>query len=161
MNDLFDDPVLVVIGAARGTATAVARLLQLLPLPVPAPVVVAIQGARAADVAELLSLAPPELRLLSGPQPLLPGGVWLAPPGHDVLVDGELLLLHPPGGGADRPTLATLFASAARRRALGVLVGDTGKDGVAAAAAFADAPLLRLDPMRVPEASYGGCVDRR
>lgn len=160
MSAPFDDPGLVVIGAARGAELALARLLKLLPAPFPAPVVIAIQNGTRDDVERLLELGPPELRLAHEPLPLLAGEMWLAPAGTHLLVDGETLVPSRSTALGERTALAPLFASASGRRVLGVLLGDTGADGAVAAAALGDQPLLRPDPDRIPSGQILRVVDQ-
>ncbi len=150
MVSTMDDIRLVVIGAAAGTEVALGKLFALLPLPMAAAVVVAVQGAAPDDVVRVLQLGPPELRLLWRPQPLGNGGLWLVPPGYEVRIEGDCLVPRPAGRRGAPMVLAPLFASAAPHAVLGVLLGDTGLDGEAAAAAFGSCPLLRPDPDQLP-----------
>jgi two-component system chemotaxis response regulator CheB len=128
---------LVVLGASTGGPGALATILGELPKDFPLPILVVLHIARPFDTAfgEWLD-AQSSLRVAyarDGDPIPGPGRVVLAPPErHLVLRDGRLRLTDEPERHSCRPSVDSLFESAARERGNGVvaaLLTGMGKDG--------------------------------
>ncbi len=128
---------LIVIGASAGGVQAVRSLLAGLPRDLSAAVVVAIHsGARGkshlATVLGARSTLPAEFA--RDDEPLRPGQVYVAPPGHDVFVlRDHLHVVRCPTPSQFRPSIDALFISAAASygpRVIGVVLSGTLDDGV-------------------------------
>lgn len=129
----------VVVAASAGGAEALRELVAGLPADLPAAVCVVVHGSPESHG------APAHLLDRSGPlpaayatdgEPLLPGRIYVAPPGRHLVVGegGVLRTTRGPREHGLRPAADALFRSAARwldARVVGVVVPGTLDDGVA------------------------------
>lgn len=153
-------PAVLVVGAARDAQDALLRLVAELPWPLPWPVVAVVQNAGPEDLRALVATAPRPMVVVHDRQPLGVDAVHLARDGYHLLLETEGLVLSPdPPEHGIRPAITPLFESAAwtfAAAARGVLLGDVGPDGDAAAAALPGsarsprAALPSLSPSRGP-----------
>ncbi|MBI2305892.1 MAG: chemotaxis protein CheB [Rhodocyclales bacterium] len=134
---------IVVIGASLGGLQAVHKVLAGLPGDFPLPLAVA-QHRRQEGGDSLLFVLQDScaLSVREGEDklPIMPGCVYLAPSGYHLLVDGDHFALstESPVSYA-QPSIDVLFESAADtfgRRAIGVVLTGSGRDGAAGLAAI-------------------------
>ncbi|WP_139558730.1 PAS domain S-box protein [Methylotetracoccus oryzae] len=127
---------LVVIGASAGGLRALRPLVASLERHGRTAYVLAqhLSPAHVSNLAEILGFHS-ALTILGADQgaPLRPDHLYVAPPGHDVLVrDGHLELLPPEPSAFISPSIDKLFISAAesfRDQAVGVILSGSGHDG--------------------------------
>jgi two-component system chemotaxis response regulator CheB len=128
---------LVAIGASTGGPRAVVEVLRALPADFPLPIllVIHIADAFAATLAEWIAAQVPQLpvRLAVEPVPLEGQGVFLAPPGHHLIVrKRKLHLSDEPERYSCRPSVDVLFDSIAAEcgaGGIGCLLTGMGQDG--------------------------------
>lgn len=134
---------LVVIGASAGGVGALEEVIAGLPADLPAAVCVTIHLAP--DTSSMLApiLARAGLlpaRAASDGEPLQPGEILVAPPGHHLLVaDGTAHLTLDARENGHRPAIDVLLRSAAQAygpRAVGVILSGVLDDGTAGLAAI-------------------------
>jgi two-component system chemotaxis response regulator CheB len=129
---------IVVIGASAGGVEALADIARALPADLWAALLVVLHvGPEAHPVmAQLLSRVGrlPACYAAAG-ELIRPGCIYLAPPGHHLLVDGERIrLTTAPAEHGVRPAADVLFRSAAGAcgpRVVGVVLSGSGCDGAA------------------------------
>jgi two-component system chemotaxis response regulator CheB len=145
----------LVVGASTGGPTALAELLSALPasLAVPIAVVQHSSPQLARTLAEQLATRSPlPVRAASHGETIGASGVWIAPGGTHLVLEGRLFgLSDAPPEHSCRPSVDVLFRSAARSFGAGVLavvLTGMGEDGVAGARAVVDAggQVLAQDP---------------
>lgn len=136
-DTLFDGIDAIVVGASAGGVEALNRLLPALPaaLPVPVLVVLHLLPDVQSELADLFG-ARCALRVIEANdrQPLLPGTVYIAPPGYHLLVgaDRTCSLSVDEPVNFSRPSIDVLFESAAwtfQSRVLGILLTGASADG--------------------------------
>jgi two-component system chemotaxis response regulator CheB len=127
---------IVVIGASAGGVTALLELVERLPADFPAAVCVVlhIPAYATSELPYLLSKAGPlpAHHPLDG-EVLQPGTIYVAPPDHHLLVEGDRVLVrHGPKENRFRPSVDALFRSAAYMhgpRVIGVVLTGYLDDG--------------------------------
>jgi two-component system chemotaxis response regulator CheB len=129
---------LIVIGASAGGIEALARLVRGLPPALPAAlcIVCHVLADARSSLPEILSRSG---RLLAtharDGEPVHPGHIYVAPPGHHLLLaNGHVRLSPGPRENGHRPAIDPLFRSAARGygpRVVGVILSGSMQDGVA------------------------------
>lgn len=134
----------VVVGASAGGVTALRALAAGLPQDFPGAVCIVLHiGSHASSLPELLSAAGPlpARHAMHGSRPL-PGHIYVAPPDHHLLFDGERLVLsRGPREHHTRPAIDPLFRSAAISvgpRVIGVVLTGRLDDGSAGLQAIKD-----------------------
>ena len=139
-------PEIVVIGASTGGPQALQAILPRLPASFAPPVVI-VQHIAAGFAASIVDWLAPQcalpLQLAQAGQVLDHPGIYLAPTGRHLLVQGRTLALsdEPPLRG-HRPSATFLFNSVAASygpHAIGVLLTGMGDDGAAGLVALRDA----------------------
>lgn len=148
----------LVIGASAGGVMALMELFAAFPPDIPASVGVVLH--RSAAQKELAYVLGRRSRLQviepDGNLPLERGRIYLAPPDHHLLIDGEQIVIHRgPKEHSTRPAVDPLFRSAAvqyGRRVVGVLLTGGGEDGVSGLIAISKARGLTL--AQDPEEAY-------
>ncbi|MEX2393890.1 MAG: chemotaxis protein CheB [Actinomycetota bacterium] len=132
------------MAASAGGLSALSRVIGALPgdFPVPLVVVLHLDRRHRSLMAEILGRRTAlSVRQAAEGDTLAPGVVYIAPPDHHVLVngDGSLSLSRSELVHFVRPSADLLFESAAaayRSRAIGVVLTGTGADGSVGAKAF-------------------------
>ncbi|MDR7321027.1 MULTISPECIES: chemotaxis protein CheB [Catenuloplanes] len=130
----------IAVGASAGGVEALRALAQGLPAGLPAAVLVVLHMPREAPSAlpAILSrhCALPVVAAADGEQ-ITPGRVYVARPGHHLLLlGGRLRLSHGPSENGHRPAVDPLFRSVARSagpRAIGVVLSGSQADGASGA----------------------------
>jgi len=126
----------IVIGASAGGVQALTTLVGALPHNLPAAVFIVLHLS-ANSPSYLPTILGRESRLrvahaLDG-EPIVPGHVYVAPPDqHLIIEDGKVALVHGPKENLHRPSIDTLFRSAARwagSRVIGVVLTGARDDG--------------------------------
>ena len=134
---LFDGIDAIVVGASAGGVEALNRLLPSLSVTLPVPVLVVLHLLPdvQSELAELFG-ARCALRVIEANdrQPLLPGTVYIAPPGYHLMVgaDRTCSLSVDEPVNFSRPSIDVLFESAAwtfQSRVLGILLTGASADG--------------------------------
>ena len=126
----------IVIGASWGGLAALTRVINDLPADFDVPIVIVQHRSRHADnlLAGLLQDATP-LRVVDAEdkEPLLPGGVYIAPANYHMLVDnGHLSLTTDPTVRFSRPSIDVTLMSAADTypdSTIGVILTGANDDG--------------------------------
>ena len=128
----------VVIGASAGGVEATTRLVRRLPSGIKAPVLIAVHMSSNAPSAlpGILSRAGDlEARHPADGEPMRNGVIYVAPPDHHLLVEGDVVrVVRGPRENGHRPAIDPLFRSAARHygtRAVGVVLSGVLDDGSA------------------------------
>ena len=126
----------IVVGASAGGVQALSKLVSQLPADLPAAVfiVLHIQAHAPSFLPEILSR---ECHLTVGHarngEEIVPGRIYVAPPDHHLLIEAKhVRLVHGPKENLHRPSIDTLFRSAARwagPRAIGVVLTGARDDG--------------------------------
>ena len=126
----------IVIGASAGGVQALSKLVKDLPADLPAAVFIVLHIP--VDATSLLPtiLAHnsnlPVAHAVNG-EPVLRGRIYVAPPDRHLLVEGQTVkLVHGPRENLHRPSIDTLFRSAARwmgPRVIGVVLTGARDDG--------------------------------
>jgi two-component system CheB/CheR fusion protein len=130
---------LVVIGASAGGVEALSALVASLPTPFPAPIVIAqhLDPTRPSHMNEVLGRhSPLPVETARDKQMLEPGHIYIAPPNQQISVVDTRIALLPTTTERFRPSIDTLFESAAaayEERAIAVVVSGTSSDGAAGA----------------------------
>jgi two-component system chemotaxis response regulator CheB len=131
---------IIVVGASVGGVEAVSRILADLPADLPAAVLVVIHTAPHARslLAQILGRAgklPARSPRPDGGEPIRPGQVYVAPPDHHMLLDGERVkIVRGPTENHTRPAIDPLFRSAALHHGpsvIGVILTGFLDDGSA------------------------------
>jgi two-component system chemotaxis response regulator CheB len=129
---------LVVIGASAGGVEALRNLVGELPADLPAAVVVVLHlppGGHSALAGILDAAGKLPAAVAEHGAKIEPGHLYVAPPDHHLLVDGDCLLLSgEPPENSHRPAIDALFRSAARTRGssvAGVVLSGVLDDGTA------------------------------
>ena len=129
-------PEIVVIGASWGGLAALTRLIGDLPADFNVPVAVVQHRSRHADnllAALLQDTTPLTVVDVEDKEPLLPGGVYIAPANYHMLVDeGHLSLTTDPLVRFSRPSIDVTFMSAADTylgSTIGVVLTGANDDG--------------------------------
>lgn len=153
---------LIVIGASAGGVETLQRVVAGLPRELPASVCVVLHLAPSSPsaLAQILDRAGPlPCRTASDGEPLRLGEILVAPPDrHLEIEDGRVRLTVGPRDNGHRPSVDTLFRSAARarkNRVIGVVLSGTRDDGSAGLAVIkaAGGAAVVQDP---EEATYDG-----
>jgi two-component system chemotaxis response regulator CheB len=136
---------LVVIGASAGGVEAISAVVAELPRDLRAAVLVVLHVSRGRSVLpEILARAGrlPAIHPKDG-EPIRYGRVYVAPPDHHLVIDGNLLrVVHGPTENGVRPAVDPLFRSAARHfseRVIGVVLSGALDDGTAGLGAIKQA----------------------
>ena len=150
---------IIVIGASAGGVQALTKLVTHLAADLPAAVFIVLHVS-----ANVPSLLPgilgreSELRVahaIDG-DPVKRGRVYVAPPDHHLIIERDhLRLVHGPKGNLHRPSIDTLFRSAARwagPRVIGVVLTGARDDGSAGMRAVKQRGGIAIvqDPMEAP-----------
>ncbi|HRO58279.1 MAG TPA: chemotaxis protein CheB, partial [Burkholderiaceae bacterium] len=152
---------IVAVGASVGGVEALTRLASRLPGDFPGVILVVLHvGAYPSMLPSLLSEAGPLPAVhASDGQPLEPGRIYIAPPDHHLLVDGEYARLsRGPKEHHTRPAADTLFRSVALAcgpRVVGVVLTGQLDDGTAGLQAIKACGGLSIvqDPREAPAPS--------
>ncbi|HEX8446698.1 MAG TPA: chemotaxis protein CheB, partial [Sphingomonas sp.] len=134
---------IVVVGGSAGSLSVLKTLLGALPAGLPASVFIVTHlptGMRS-TIPELLDrLSPLPVAAAHDGEAIVPGRVYVAPPGsHMLIVDGHVRLGFGPRENLSRPAIDPLFRSAAiahGRRVVGVVLTGMLDDGSAGLAAI-------------------------
>jgi two-component system chemotaxis response regulator CheB len=126
----------IVIGASAGGVEALCALVSALPANLPAAIFIVLH-IRADSPSLLPGILARESQLpVEHPktgEPIRPGRVYVAPPDHHLLIEGRnIKLVHGPKENLHRPSIDTLFRSAARwcgPRVIGVVLTGARDDG--------------------------------
>lgn len=126
----------VVMGASAGGVESLCSVLEAVPAKLSGTIIVAmhLSPIRQSALPAILSIAGRlPVRFASDGEKLLKGHVYVAPPGHDVLVGGEDIRLRACDAGQRfRPSIDTLFQSTAyhfAERSVGVVLSGALYDG--------------------------------
>lgn len=127
----------IVVGASAGGVQALQTIASVLPADFAAPLIVVLHiGRHRSRMPELLSArgALPAVHASDGER-VVPGKIYVAPPDHHVLLDGQVLRLNRgPKEHHTRPAVDPLFRSAALSRGpdvVGVVLSGWLDDGTA------------------------------
>ncbi|MBO2011291.1 chemotaxis protein CheB [Hymenobacter negativus] len=127
---------IVVIGASAGGVTALLDLVAALPHDFPAPILIVQHVAAYAQsfLPQLLSrVSPLKARHAQDGDSIEPGTIYIAPPDHHLLMEGDTLLVtRGPKENRFRPSIDALFRSAAYTygpRVIGVVLTGYLDDG--------------------------------
>jgi two-component system, chemotaxis family, protein-glutamate methylesterase/glutaminase len=124
----------VVVGASAGGVDALKKLVNALPRDFPAPIFIVLHVGEVSYMHEILDRAGPlpVIRPGSGDR-IVPGSIYVAPPGRHMLVhDDHILLRRGPRENLARPAIDPLFRSAAcsfGARTIGVILTGSLSDG--------------------------------
>ena len=152
-------PLFVAVGASAGGVEALLRLASELPADFPGVVCMVLHiGPHHSILPELLRgrARRPAMHPRDG-QRALPGTIYVAPPDHHLLLEGDVLRLSRSAReNLARPAIDPLFRSAAvhwRERAVGVVLTGCLDDGAAGLAAIKEAGGIAVvqDPDDAPE----------
>jgi len=149
----------IVIGASAGGVQALSRLVADLPKDLPAAVFIVLHVP--SDVPSLLpGILSRESALAvahaKNGEKIERGRIYVAPPDHHLLIeDGQVKLVHGPKENLHRPSIDTLFRSAARvagPRAIGVILTGARDDGRAGMRAIKQRGGIAIvqDPLEAP-----------
>ena len=146
---------LIAIGLSADGHESLARILEALPADFPAAIVITLHRPRS-GINVLARLLSRRTKLLVkdavANEPLRAGVVYLAPPGHHVVVDALRVALSDAAPvHFSRPSIDVMFRSVAAAwgpRAIGVLLSGVGRDGATALRAMreAGATVIVQDP---------------
>ncbi len=132
---------LVVVGASAGGVQALSTLVATLPADFPAPIVVAqhIDPRRPSHLGEILrNRSALRVRTVMGYEALECGVVYVVPADRDIEISDHHVDSREPAGGASKPSVDRLMASAARvfsEDLIAVVLTGTGADGATGAQA--------------------------
>lgn len=152
---------LVVIGASAGGQNVLKRLLRRLPADFPAAILIVVHIGSHPSILPKILAASCSLRTSHAHdgEPIVPGSVLIAPPGHHLLVvDGKVRLSKGAKENFARPAIDPLFRSAAvyhREKVIGVVLSgmmDDGTIGLQAIKAYGGIALVQ-DPDDAEEPS--------
>ncbi|HET7727262.1 MAG TPA: CheR family methyltransferase, partial [Candidatus Limnocylindrales bacterium] len=135
----FEDSFVVVLGASAGGIEALRRVVAGLPAAFAAPIVVAqhVAADRSSRLATILGSAGPlPVITVTGPTPLEPGHVYVAPGHEHVLVTDHRVELQSAGPGQSAPSVDRLLSTASEAlgdRLIAVILTGMGSDGTAGA----------------------------
>ena len=137
MNSASAQPILIVIGASAGGLDPLMVIMRSLPAELPAAVCVTVHVPPTANsvLPKILERSGrlPAMHAQNG-QRLEAGCVYVAPPDHHLLVDGDrIVLTRGPRENGHRPAIDPFFSTAARaagQRVIGVILSGTLDDGV-------------------------------
>jgi two-component system chemotaxis response regulator CheB len=155
---------LVVIGASAGGVEALRTLVSALPDDLAAGLLIVLHlpaGGTSALDSVLATVSPLPVRVAEDGAPIEKGHLYVAPPDHHLLVDGDQLALSdgPPENG-HRPSIDALFRSAAARgpSTVGIVLSGVLDDGTAGLVAIKSRGGLAIvqDPV---DAAYRGMPD--
>ncbi|AGP37709.1 hypothetical protein SCE1572_26460 [Sorangium cellulosum So0157-2] len=127
------------IGCSAGGIEALSTLVAALRAPFPAPVVIAqhLDPRRQSHLGEVLrrrSALP--VRVVAAVSPLENGVIYVMPPGRDAEITDHEIRLLPDGGARPKPSIDTLFRTAAEtygESLIAVVLTGNGSDGAAGA----------------------------
>lgn len=136
---------IIAIGVPVEAGTALRRLIERLPATPPVPVLVTRHGGGPDPFPAARGTLPagcPEALEPTGPEPLEPGRIYLAPADrHLIVAGGEVRASQGPQENLERPAIDAMFRSVALAYgplAIGVLLAGRHEDGVAGLLAIAD-----------------------
>lgn len=170
-----DRPQAIVIGASAGAVQALSAILPRLPADYPLPVLVVVHVPDAPSGLTTLfaSKSAIAVREPEDKEPIVPPGVYLAPPGYHLLVetDRSVALSADAPVLFSRPSIDVLFESAADSygaNLLGVILTGANEDGARGAVAVhaAGGTVLVEDPATayaaaMPSAALARCPAAR
>ncbi|VTR92854.1 chemotaxis protein : Chemotaxis protein CheB OS=Tolypothrix bouteillei VB521301 GN=DA73_11040 PE=4 SV=1: CheB_methylest [Gemmata massiliana] len=129
---------IIVIGASAGGTEALVHLVRGLPASFPASlfVVCHVPSGGRSFLPEILSRSGPLLATHAATGEFFPGHVFVAPPGHHLVLEpgAQMRLTHGPRENSHRPAIDPLFRSAARHygvRVISVVLTGSLSDGTA------------------------------
>jgi two-component system CheB/CheR fusion protein len=126
---------LVVVGASAGGIEALSVFVASLPREFAAPIVIAqhLSPHRFSSLEEILARkAPLPVHTVTSSERLQPGTIYVVPPNRDVSIKDHMVLVHEDDGIGPRPSVDTLFRSAAeayREDLIAIVLSGTGTDG--------------------------------
>lgn len=136
----------VVVGASAGGISCLRRVLAELPMPFPLPILV-VQHIHASATLDysMVFCSPPGLKAKEAEEKesILPGWMYVAPPGYHLLVEKNhtLSLSVDPLVNYSRPSIDVLFESAADafgKRLIGIVLTGANGDGALGLKAIKD-----------------------
>jgi two-component system chemotaxis response regulator CheB len=155
---------LVVIGASAGGVEALRTLVSALPRDLAAGILIVLHlraGSPSALTSVLAAVSPLPVHSAEDGAPIENGHLYVAPPDHHLLVDGDHLVLSDgPAENGHRPSIDVLFRSAAARgpATVGIVLSGVLDDGTAGLVAIKSRGGLAIvqDPA---DAAYRGMPD--
>ncbi|WP_437961555.1 CheR family methyltransferase [Sorangium sp. So ce119] len=139
MTEPRPKPQLVVVGCSAGGIEALCTLVATLRAPFPAPLVIAqhLDPRRPSHLGEVLGRRSElPVRTVAAVAPLDDGVVYVVPAGRDVEITDHELRLLPENGARPKPSVDTLFRTAAEvfgENLIAVVLTGNGSDGTAGA----------------------------
>jgi two-component system chemotaxis response regulator CheB len=155
---------LVVIGASAGGVEALRTLVSTLPRDLAAAILIVLHlpaGSTSALTSVLATVSSLPVHSAEDGAPIENGHLYVAPPDHHLLVDGDQLVLSDaPAENGHRPSIDALFRSAAARgpATVGIVLSGVLDDGTAGLVAIKSRGGLAIvqDP---DDAAYRGMPD--